>query len=156
VAAAEGFDEWGRFETDPSSTAGGGKSGKGGGETGWWFTDEDMVRRLAVYLRPEPNLQRKRVQAAVVEQKKVVKEEKSVWGKLGLGGGKGKKAAEPKSPLVPPPPPPGPASPGSASEDDSVMMTVRAGEVTFRWENDFGLWESQTGWGIVVTVRVKQ
>jgi len=144
-----GFDEWGRFDTDGND-----KSAKGGGEKGWWFTDEEMARRLAVYLRPEPDLGRKRVQAAVVEQKKVVKEEKSVWGKLGFGSGKGKKAAEQPSPLVPTVSP-GPASPRPAGEDDSVRMTVRAEEVTFRWENDFGVWEGKTGWGILVDVRVK-
>ncbi|KAG7284781.1 hypothetical protein NEMBOFW57_009393 [Staphylotrichum longicolle] len=64
--------------------------------------------------------------------------------------------AEQAPPLVPPPvSPPGLGSAGSGAEDDSVKMTVRAEEVTFRKENAFGVWESKSGWGIVVTVRVK-
>jgi hypothetical protein len=35
-------------------------------------------------------------------------------------------------------------------------MVVRADEVTFRKENDFGVWESRTGYGIVVRIRVKK
>lgn len=150
ASRSAGFDEWGRFDTDDRT--GRGKSGKA--EGGWWFADEEMARRLATYLRPEANLERKQVQAAVVERKAVEKE-RSGWGRWGLGGGR-KKAAEQAPPLVPPPvSPPGLASPGSGGEDDSVKMTVRAEEVTFRKENAFGVWESKSGWGIVVTVRVK-
>lgn len=144
----QGFDEWGRFDTDDGA-------GAGERDGGWWFRDEEMARRLAVYLRPEPDMRRKRVQAAVVEQKKVVKEEKSGWGRWGFGGSSKKKGAEQAFPVVPPPVSPGLPSPASGSDDDSVTMTVRAEEVTFRNENDFGVWESRTGWGIVVTVRVK-
>jgi hypothetical protein len=139
------FGEWGRFETDDAG------EGSSNGEKAWWFGDEEMAGRLAMYLRPEPNLERKHVRAVVAEPKRVVKEEKSGWSRWGFGG---KKAAEPRTPLVPPlvsstlPPQP-------PSEDDSVTMTVRAEEVTFRKENDFGVWESMTGWGIVVRVTVK-
>jgi hypothetical protein len=112
-----------------------------------------MAKRLAAYLRPEPNLERKHVQAVVVE-KKVSEKEKSGWGRWGLGGGK-KKAAEQTSPVLSSPVSPALSSPTSGGENDAVKMTVRAEEVTFRKENEFGLWESRTGWGIVVTVRVK-
>jgi hypothetical protein len=104
-------------------------------------------------LRPEPNLERKHVQAVVVE-KKGVEKEKSGWGRWGLGGGK-RKAAEQTSPVPASPVSPALSSPTSGGEDDAVKMTVRAEEVTFRKENEFGLWESKTGWGIVVTVRMK-
>jgi hypothetical protein len=141
-----GFGEWGRFDSFENP--------KGAGkESEWWFTDEEMAHRLATYLRPEPNLQRRHVQASVVERK-VVEKEKTGWGRFGLGGGR-KKAAEQSSPVLSPPMSPALSSPGSVDDDDQAKMTVRAEEVTFRWENDFGVWESLTGWGIVVTVRVK-
>ncbi|GAB1318133.1 hypothetical protein MFIFM68171_08343 [Madurella fahalii] len=152
-----GFDEWGRFDTDDGAGGGAG----GGGRAGeWWFRDEEMARRLAAYLRPEPNLERKHVQAAVAERKVVpVKEEKpsSGW-RWGLGGGSSRKKApgEEKSPIPSPVTPSSPSpSVGTGSEiDDWVKMTVRAEEVTFRKENEFGVWESRRGWGVVVTVRV--
>ncbi|KAK4101251.1 hypothetical protein N658DRAFT_496547 [Parathielavia hyrcaniae] len=113
-----------------------------------------MAMRLAAYLRPEPSLERKQVRA-VVEERKAVEKEKSGWGRWGLGGGK-KKVAEPSLSVTAPAVSPGLSSPGSGAEDDSVKMTVRAEEVTFRKENEFGLWESRTGWGIVVTIKVKR
>ncbi|KAH6845687.1 hypothetical protein B0I37DRAFT_417205 [Chaetomium sp. MPI-CAGE-AT-0009] len=140
------FGEWGRFDTFDDTRA-------AGRENGWWFTNEEMARRLATYLRPEPNLQRRHVQATVVERK-VVEKEKAGWGRFGFGGSK-KKAVDQTSPALPSPASPALSSPGLPDEDDEVKMTVRAEEVTFRWENDFGVWESMTGWGIVVTVKVK-
>ncbi|KAK3299524.1 uncharacterized protein B0H64DRAFT_439890 [Chaetomium fimeti] len=137
------FGEWGRFDTFDDTEK----------ENQWWFTDEEMARRLATYLRPEPNLQRRHVQATVVERK-VVEKEKSGWGRFGLGGGR-KKAVEQTSPALPSPASPALSSPGLADDDDDVKMAVRAEEVTFRWENALGVWESMTGWGVVVTVRVK-
>lgn len=147
-----GFDEWGRFDTDDAA----GESGAGGANQ-WWFRDEDMARRLAAYLRPEPNLDRKHVQAVVAERRAApAREERSSSGwRWGLGGRK-KAAAEEKSPLASPGTP-GLATAGveaAAGTDDSVKMTVRAEEVTFRKENEFGVWESRSGWGVVVTVRV--
>ncbi|KAK4150508.1 hypothetical protein C8A00DRAFT_17992 [Chaetomidium leptoderma] len=113
-----------------------------------------MARRLATYLRPEANLERKHVQAAVVENK-VVEKEKSGWGRWGLGGGSRKKGLQLTPPVAASPVSPALSSPGSGGEDDSVKMTVRSEEVTFRKENEFGVWEGRSGWGIVVTVRVK-
>jgi hypothetical protein len=37
---------------------------------------------------------------------------------------------------------------------ERVTMTTRAEEVTFRKENEFGIWETKTGWGIVLRVRI--
>ncbi len=47
------------------------------------------------------------------------------------------------------------ASPRPAAVD-RLVMTVKAEEVTFRKENDFGIWESRHGIAIVVRVRVHQ
>ncbi|KAL2193212.1 hypothetical protein P885DRAFT_45890 [Corynascus similis CBS 632.67] len=148
------FEEWGRFDSFENDGGGRLDAALAEEEGEWWFKDEEMARRLAAYLRPEPNLERKHVQGSVVENRAVEKE-RSGWGRWGLGGSSRKKAAERASPGLPSPVSPALSSPGSAGEDDAIKMTVRAEEVTFRWENDFGLWESKTGWGIVVTLRVK-
>ncbi|KAK4145159.1 uncharacterized protein C8A04DRAFT_27164 [Dichotomopilus funicola] len=145
-----GFDEWGRFDTHPSRSD--------SDTNGWWFRDEDMARRLATYLRPEPVLERKRVQATVV-QAKTVEKEKSGWSRWGLGGGGRKRStssvgSEQMSPGLPSPISPVLSSPVLSAEDDAVRMAVTAQEVTFRKENDFGVWESLTGWGVVVAVRI--
>ncbi|KAK3385803.1 hypothetical protein B0H63DRAFT_187735 [Podospora didyma] len=139
-----GFDEWGRFDSNESydntnvPTA-----------SWWYFRDEAMARRLAGYLQPRANVkvERKHVQAAVVAEKKGWR-----WG-FGGGGG-GKKSAETAAPVSP-----GLARPGVAempAPDDGVSMTVRAEEIRFRRENDFGVWESLSGFGIVVTVKVRR
>ncbi|KAK4233185.1 hypothetical protein C8A03DRAFT_39127 [Achaetomium macrosporum] len=143
-----GFDEWGRFDTSDTAA----NSGRG---NEWWFRDEDMARRLVAYLRPEANLERKHVQAVVVEKKAEEKGKTGLLGRWGLGGGRKKNVEQTLSP--PAASPVSPALPNSraADEDDSIKMTVRAEEVTFRKENEFGIWETRTGWGIVVTVKVK-
>ena len=155
---------------DPISDSGGGRNSSGWvGEAGdetlsgetydealWWWQDESMARRLAAYLqpRPQPNLERKQVHMAV-EKAKDAKKSSWSWGR--------KRSTESSSA---PPPLASAASQSNqveASADTSsdkpeskVSMIVRADEVTFRRENDFGLWESSTGWGLVVVVRIRK
>ncbi|KAK0724509.1 hypothetical protein B0H67DRAFT_598098 [Lasiosphaeris hirsuta] len=141
-----GFDEWGRFN---------GGEGDGGESasvpTSWWyFRDERMARRLAGYLQPkaEVKTERRQIQQAVVDAKK----QPSGW-----RWGRKKSGSESVSAPAAASPPPFSPSPSPAAEtEDRVNMTVRAMEVTFRKENDFGVWESRNGFGIVVTVKVKQ
>lgn len=38
---------------------------------------------------------------------------------------------------------------------ERVTMTTRAEEVTFRKENECGIWETRTGWGIILRVRIR-
>lgn len=42
------------------------------------------------------------------------------------------------------------------SADPPVAFTVDSDELTFRRENEMGLWESKTGWCIVVTVKFRR
>lgn len=108
-----------------------------------WWSDEDMARRLASHLqpaRPTAAVDRQTVREHVGQQKK-----SSRWGFLK-----------------------GPYSASSSSDSQSrtatatpktredITMTVVADEKTFRKENDFGIWESKTGWGIVVRVKIRQ
>lgn len=49
-----------------------------------------------------------------------------------------------------------PASPQALpNRSQEASMTVHADEVTFRRENEMGIWESKTGWGIVVQVSLR-
>lgn len=135
------FSDWGRWDdgTARDDTAG----------ALLWWNDEAMARRLAAYLQPKEQVktERKEVQAAVEQKKK----EKSLF-----GWARKKSEADTSSRS--------PASPGLKSpveravgqRDDRISMKVRADEVTFRRENDFGVWESINGFGIVVTIRVKK
>lgn len=50
----------------------------------------------------------------------------------------------------------GSTSSGGNTFEHRVSMTVRAQEVTFRRENEFGIYESLSGPGIVVTVRIRR
>lgn len=140
------FDEWGRWDEDT------GDSSSSGPATWWWWRDESMARRLANYLQPrtEPKVERKHVQA-VVQQ---AREERRGWGWGGLG--RKKSTTSERSSASPAPVAPALDVPKTLSEEDRVTMTVRPDEVTFRRENEFGVWESMTGWGIVVTVKIRR
>ncbi|KAK3997849.1 hypothetical protein QBC44DRAFT_46213 [Cladorrhinum sp. PSN332] len=144
-----GFDEWGRFDCEETDGIGGTKT------DGWgWFKDEETAKRLATYLRPEANVERKQVQKVVVENKRAEKSSSSS-GSIWARWGKAKKEKERES-VLGPTGLTGVVAPGPAVEDgeDAVKMSVRAREVTFRKENDFGVWEGRSGFGIVVSVRV--
>ena len=135
--------------------------GEGRGEGGeqWWFSDEEMAGRLAKRLRPEPDLERKKVQAVVAETKAAEKgKSRFEWLKFGSS----RKPAAPE--LTPPPPPVTPSPPvspalsisGWGGRDDSVKMTVSTDKFAFRKENELGLSvDGPSGYGVVVTVRVK-
>jgi len=44
----------------------------------------------------------------------------------------------------------------SVEEREKVIMDVGAEEVVFRMENDFGIFETRRGWGIVLKLRVQE
>jgi hypothetical protein len=146
------FDDWGRWDDG----GGEGSSSNDAGQ-GLWFRDESMARRLAAYLQPKETVktERKEVRVEVREQER----------KKGLFGGWGKKASTaPDRKPVPGPAPAGtmaggdrgPVGPAIRDAEERVSMTVRAQEVTFRRENEFGIWESLSGFGVVVTIRVRK
>ncbi|RGP68918.1 hypothetical protein FLONG3_7979 [Fusarium longipes] len=98
-----------------------------------WWSDHDMAARLAKYISPE-RVDRQVVKAHVEQAKK-----SSKWGFF--------KKNEPQSP--------GPPKP-KVQEEEPVTMVVKAEEVTFRRENEMGIWEGKTGWGLVVKVKIRQ
>lgn len=127
------FDDWGRWEDEDSSLSS--KS------VLWWY-DEDMARRLARHLqpdRPTASVDRQTVSAHIARKNEDGKANR--WSLF--------KKAVPPEPVAPP------KASRVRDRADDVTMTVTAEEVTFRRENEIGIWESRTGWGLVVRVRIK-
>ncbi|KAK1671746.1 hypothetical protein BDP55DRAFT_559864 [Colletotrichum godetiae] len=148
IGSSYEFDEWGRWDDDTNV----GSSSSSSREGEWWWSDEGLARRLAKRLQPEPKLDRTVVRA-VVEQ---AKEDKKAgrWGLFRTG-------MEPSSPSSSSSGPPPPRqilkhTSSSTTFEENVAMTVRAEEVTFRRENEMGIWESMRGFGIVVRVRIRR
>ena len=141
-------DTW-SFDDAALSFSDPGGGGDDGGEHWWWWRDEAMARRLAAHLQPrtEPKVGRQQVAAAAQE----IREERRLGGGWGWGRKKPSGAAASGGAAAA-------SAPASArgADDDAVTMAVRAAEVTFQRENEFGIWESLTGWGIVVRVRIRR
>ncbi|KAK1775426.1 hypothetical protein QBC45DRAFT_422155 [Copromyces sp. CBS 386.78] len=159
------FGDWGRFETEKTSSSSSSPRsrsrshlGYGPEETWNWFTTPILARRIASLLRPEPTLARKTVQAAVEAAPKTPTSPSSK--KSGFGSFFRRSSSSKSDPQTPPPPPPPtervitPVRHGAMLEDDGITMTVRPEELTFRRENEFGVWESLTGWAVVVSIKV--
>ncbi|KAI5456611.1 hypothetical protein BGZ63DRAFT_395894 [Mariannaea sp. PMI_226] len=120
------FDEWGRWEDGASSSS-------NNKEGALWWHDDEMAYRLAKYLQPE----RPHPKASTPPVPEPQPAKKSTWSMF--------KKSEPA-----------PVPPRLRIEEEPVSLTVRAEEVTFRRENEFGIWETKTGWGLVVRIRVRQ
>ena len=137
------FDDWGRWD-----------DGEGDNSRdvarNWWWADESMARRIAVRLHPKETVrvERRQVQAAVEEKSKK-------RGALGLLRKRSDAASPPAvSALLTPSSPAGGAN-GGPWNGERANIVVRAEEVTFRKENEMGMWESLSGFGVVVTVKIR-
>ncbi|PTB49564.1 hypothetical protein M431DRAFT_500038 [Trichoderma harzianum CBS 226.95] len=100
-----------------------------------WWENEDMARRLAKHLQPQRPAPAPRNTQSIRDRcaSQANSSKKSgIWGLF-------KKSDEPVRP----------AAPAVEEPKDDVVMTAKAEEVTFRKENEFGLWETLTGFGIV-------
>ncbi|KAI6083922.1 hypothetical protein F4821DRAFT_182203 [Hypoxylon rubiginosum] len=144
------FSGWGRFGETSSPTGDGSEDGK----TLWW-TDEEMAHRLASYLQPKKEqrapMERSSVVQTVVEQRIPPKKEKRGWGWRRQGNAKDSPEASHK--------PADTYVEASKLQDmpnkNEAEMMISAQEVAFRHENEFGIWESFRGWGIVVAVKIE-
>jgi hypothetical protein len=135
------------------------EEGEYGGGQKWFWRDEDMAVRLAGYLRPKPDPKtmelppRKEGIAAQQEQS----EYSSSSGKWSWSRKKSSAKAAERPPLVesrndtkvvsdvemP-----------SRDAEDKVDMSVKAEEVVFRTENDFGIFGTERGWSVVLKLKV--
>ncbi|RFU81414.1 nad-dependent epimerase dehydratase family [Trichoderma arundinaceum] len=102
-----------------------------------WWESESTARRLAKHLQPERPAGPKSVQTP--DNGRTNRNKKSgIWGLF-------RKSDEAVRPAVP----------AAEEPEDGVSMTARAEEVTFRRENELGLWETMTGWGIVLPADIQ-
>ncbi|KAI5862448.1 hypothetical protein GGS23DRAFT_610647 [Durotheca rogersii] len=156
------FSDWGRFGDEDGSAAG----GSADPDALLWWRDEDMARRLAGYLQPPadpdddddddaaaaPAVELSTpVRAAVEARIPAKKDKKKAWG---WGRSRGSQT-QTEAPLPAATPAAPPAAGSEKRRRRGTVVTATAEEVSFRHENAFGLLESLSGWGVVVTVEVK-
>lgn len=108
-------------------------------EGSWYWEDEAMANRLVRILRPKPDLKNRDLPPRKEEVKK--EESRGFWGR---------KKSSPKPPLIEERRDEKTASEREKENGDRVVVDVKAEEVCFRSENEFGIYESETGWGIVL------
>jgi hypothetical protein len=112
----------------------------------WFWKNEDMAERLAGYLRPAPELPSRPV-IAPKSTESGKSGSNSFWRKKSTSKATEKPALiEPKKERE--------SSGQNAEPKDKVLMEVKAEEIVFRFENDFGLLETQRGYGIVLRLAV--
>jgi hypothetical protein len=125
----------------------------------WYWRDEDLAMRLASYLRPTPYPRTmelpprpERVKAQLVESQPGNGSSRGFWGR--------KKST---TKIVETPPPAeqsrdskfdGDSKVSPKDSEDTVVMDVKAEEVVFRTENEFGIYGTERGWGVVVKLKV--
>ncbi|EFY95173.1 hypothetical protein X797_010157 [Metarhizium robertsii] len=134
------FDEWGRWSDDDEQRI------ISGPRDELWWSDEDMAKRLAKHLEPA------RATASVDRQTVRAQAERNKATKM-AGRWSMFKKDEPAKTAAPT------ASPSSTTywkPLDDVWMTVNAEEATFRKQSEMGIWESRTGWGLVVRVNLRR
>jgi hypothetical protein len=110
---------------------------EGGEEELWWWNDEALAKRLAAQLRPVQKAEERELPARPVLKNESASSKGSFWSR-----GKRKEKEVERVPVI------------VEKREDRVVMDVQAEEVSFRLENDCGLYESHSGYGIVVRVKV--
>jgi len=129
----------------------------------WYWRDEEMAGRLAAYLRPAPppDLARKEwsprkeeiIKAGEQTQEQAESSGRWRWGRMKRAtrrSGESPILTQDRDAKVHPG-----EDMATSSEEDRVLMDVNADEVTFRTENDLGLFETQTGWAIVLKLKIE-
>ena len=135
-----------------------------GNEEKWYWRDEEMAIRLAGYLRPPPEPKK----ATLPERpdagnwKSNVALQQAETGSSSKGGFWRKRSSvSTKTPVVeekrveksekaPPT-----ADTSGTESGDKIVVNVKAEEVVFRTENDFGLFETEKGYAVVLKLRVQ-
>lgn len=127
----------------------------------WFWRDEDMANRLAGYLRPAPDPRTMelppRKEEIAIPQQQAEASSSSSSGKWSWGRKKSVAKAAERPPLVESRNDTKIASDVKMSirdSEDKVLMEVKAGEVVFRTENDFGIFGTERGWGVVLKLKV--
>lgn len=142
---ASEFDEWGRWAEPAESPniLGGGARAK----ESWW-RDEEMARRLSAHLSLSSrengsDSSRPAILPVPADRESLPKQKKDRGSWLPWATNK-KKQASVSTPL--------PVPRSDNARKNTVLMMARAEEVTFRQQNELGIYESLTGWAIVLRV----
>ncbi len=119
------------------------------GEGSWFWQNEEMAIRLASCLKPTPDPRTRELPPRKEEVKKK-EESRGFWGR---------KKSVVRPPLVEERRDEKIDLKGAESErdkenGDKVVFDVKAEEVCFRTENQFGIYETESGWGIVLDLKV--
>ncbi|KAG5952425.1 hypothetical protein E4U53_000907 [Claviceps sorghi] len=148
AASARKMDEWGRTGDESH----GGKQ-RGSDAQLWWWSDEEMARRLAAHLQPARETASSEGQKTGPVEVARRSQEAKTSGRWSLFRKHtpclARKASKPMRP------PPDETDPSPAASSDGIGMVVDAEETTFRRQNEMGIWESRTGWGLVVRVCIR-
>lgn len=127
--------------------------GDGDGDGGDWFWgDGEMAKRLAGYLRPVRDA--RELELPPRKPVAVSPEESPSGSSRGFWGRKKSTTSKPVERPVLDERRAEKIESREAGREDRVVMDVEAEEVVFRTENDFGIYETQRGWGIVLKLRV--
>ncbi len=122
----------------------------------WFWDDEEMARRLARYLNPKRDPETLRLPPRKEEVKQVeearASPSKGFWGRKKSVGKRVEKPVPVES--VQPSKYAGDAKGEVVESGDKVIMNVKAEEVDFRTENQFGIYGTERGWGIIVQIKV--
>ncbi|KAG5916755.1 hypothetical protein E4U61_003336 [Claviceps capensis] len=115
----------------------------------WWWSDEELARRLAGHLQPAPETasferQTSHAEAGLIKQTKKA-------GRWSFFNKETRRMAQNSKPMHLP----SHGTTPSPAPSDDVSMEVNAEEATFRRQNEMGIWESKTGWSLVVRVCIR-
>lgn len=107
----------------------------------WYWNDEYMAKRLVSCLQPQPDPRTMKLPL----RKEEVKTETATGSSRGFWTWK--KSAPHRVPV--------PELKKEVKDTrDRIEMVIKAEEVTLRWENEFGMWNMEVGYGIVVRLEV--
>jgi hypothetical protein len=130
----------------------GDKETDGYGQNTWFWRDENMAKRIAGYLRPPPDpktadlpLRREEIAAQASMNLSI---SQGFWGR--------RKSSKSVPQQILPDETASSSKHTKQSKDsgDNVIMHVVSQEVCFRTENAFGMYGTESGWGIVVKLQV--
>ncbi|KAG5931625.1 hypothetical protein E4U60_005938 [Claviceps pazoutovae] len=115
----------------------------------WWWSDEELARRLAGHLQPAPETasferQTSHVEAGLSKQTKKA-------GRWSFFNKEARRMAQNSKPMHLP----SHGTTPSPAPSDDVSMEVSVEEATFGRQNEMGIWESKTGWSLVVRVCIR-
>jgi hypothetical protein len=122
------------------------------GKDTWFWRDEDMAKRLAGFLRPPPNPKTTelppRVEEVTTQASASPSTSRGFWGRRKSSKSVPQKALPDEKTSS------SKETEQSKASADNVTMRVIPEEVCFRTENAFGMYGTESGWGILVKLQV--